>query len=161
MTDPQQQPNGPYEPMPTPPGYPTYPAPGAQPGFANAPTPAPDGGYGQPLVVIGDITVTQTHVITPTGTFPIANTQWSVTDMSVTTEQISQTGLILALVGFVLICALSLLFLLMKDQVTSGYIQVVVTDGTRTHVSNIPAVSPASMADISNRVAYARSLAAA
>lgn len=113
----------------------------------------------QPLVTIGDITCTQTHVITPSGTFPIAGSQWTVTDMSTTTERMSQTGLVLALVGFFLVCALSLLFLLMKDRQTSGYIQVTVFGGGVTHVANIPAVSPATMVDVSNRVNYARSLA--
>ena len=114
-----------------------------------------------PLVTIGDITCTQHEVITPSGTFPIAGTQWTVTDMSVTTERMSQTGLVLALVGFFLICFFSLLFLLMKDRQTTGYIQVSVRgpNGAQ-HVTNIPAYSPATMMDVSSRVNYARSLAA-
>lgn len=113
----------------------------------------------QPLVTIGDISCTQSQIITPSGTFPTAGAQWAVTDMSVTREQISQTGLVLALVGFFLVCALSLLFLLMKDRVTTGYIQVTVrgTNGI-THVCNIPAHSPATMMDVSGRVNYARTL---
>ncbi|GAC66225.1 hypothetical protein GS4_01_00260 [Gordonia soli NBRC 108243] len=116
-------------------------------------------GHEPPLVVIGDITCTQTHVITPSGTFPIVGSQWAVTDMSVTTERMSQVGLVLALVGFFLVCFLSLLFLLMKDRQTTGYVQVTVWGGGITHVANIPAFSPVTMPDISNRVAYARSLA--
>lgn len=112
-----------------------------------------------PLVVIGDITCTQTHVITPSGTFPIRGSQWAVTDMSTTTERMSQTGLVLALVGFFLVCFLSLLFLLMKDRQTTGYIQVTVRGNGITHVCNIPAYNPGVMGDISNRVAYARTLA--
>ncbi|GAA1479955.1 hypothetical protein GCM10009624_03950 [Gordonia sinesedis] len=115
----------------------------------------------QPLVTIGDITCTQYEVITPSGTFPIAGSQWAVTDMSVTTERMSQTGLVLALVGFFLVCFLSLLFLLMKDRQTTGYIQVSVRgrNGVQ-HVTNIPAFSPATMMDVSARVNYARGLAA-
>ncbi|WP_059039238.1 hypothetical protein [Gordonia desulfuricans] len=168
---------------PGPPATPGYPSPGygtpgygtpdfGTPGYGPGPTPgmgtpgmgAPGmgpGAAGAALVVIGDITCTQTHVITPSGTFPIAGTQWSVLDMSRTSEEISQTGIILALVGFVLICALSLLFLLMKETKTTGYIQVTVHGHGITHVTNIPALNAGAMFDISNRVQYARSLAAA
>ena len=113
-----------------------------------------------PLVTVGDITCTQTHVITPSGTFPIAGAQFSVTDMSTTTESMSQTGLVLALVGFFFVCFLSLLFLLMKERKTVGYVQIAVYGHGITHVSNVPALSPATMMDISSRVNYARSLAA-
>lgn len=67
-----------------------------------------------------------------------------------------------ALLGFFLVCIFSLLFLLMKDTQTTGYIQVVVrgADGTQ-HVCNVPAYGPGTMHDISSRVAYARSLASA
>ncbi|WP_238422504.1 hypothetical protein [Gordonia sp. 'Campus'] len=138
-----------------------FPTPGAIPGqnmpyfdAGAAALPEP------PLVVIGDITCTQHYVITPSGTFPIAGSQWEVTDMSVSTEQMSQTGLVLALVGFFLVCFLSLLFLLMKERRTTGYIQVRVRGaGGGMHVTNIPATSPWTMSDVSGRVYYARDLA--
>lgn len=115
----------------------------------------------QPLVVIGDITCTQNFVITPSGTCPIAGTQWAVNDMSVTTERMSQTGLVLALVGFFLVCFLSLLFLLMKERTTTGHIQVVVRGPNGfMHVANIPAHTPMTMNDVTGRVNYARTLAA-
>lgn len=115
----------------------------------------------QPLVVIGDITCTQNFVITPSGTCPISGTQWTVTDMSVSTERMSQTGLVLAIVGFFMVCFLSMLFLLMKERSTTGYIQVTVRGaGGFLHVTNIPAFSPVTMGDVSGRVNYARTLAA-
>ncbi len=122
------------------------------------PPPVPE----QPLVVIGDITCTQNLVITPSGTCPpIAGTQWVVTDMSVSTERMSQTGLVLAIVGFFMVCFLSLLFLLMKERRTTGYIQVTVRGaGGFMHVTNIPAYTPVTMGDVSGRVNYARTLAA-
>lgn len=124
------------------------------------------GGYGygnspeQILVTIGDISCTQTQVITPSGTFPIAGSQWAVTDMSITSERMSQLGLVLAIIGFFMVCFLSLLFLLMKERTTTGYIQVTVLGANgMTHVANIPAPSQMTMMDISSRVGYARSLA--
>lgn len=149
----------------------------SSPGFVPAPAqfPGPGMGYAPPgpffdagaaalpeppLVVIGDITCTQHYVITPSGTFPLAGSQWEVTDMSVSSEQMSQTGLVLALVGFFLICFLSLLFLLMKGRRTTGFIQVRVRGaGGAMHVTNIPATSPWAMSDVSGRVYYARELA--
>ncbi len=142
------------------PGFavPGYDAPQANPApyqYGGAPVPE------QPLVVIGDITCTQNFVITPSGTCPIAGTQWIVTDMSVSTERMSQTGLVLAIVGFFMVCFLSLLFLLMKERSTTGYIQVTVRGaGGFLHVTNIPAYSPVTMGDVSGRVNYARTLAA-
>ncbi|MBD0860873.1 hypothetical protein IA539_06570 [Gordonia sp. zg691] len=149
-------------------------SPGFAPGFGQIPgpgmVPAPGGPFydpaaaalpEQPLVVIGDITCTQHYVITPSGTFPIAGSQWEVTDMSVSSEQMSQTGLVLALVGFFLVCFLSLLFLLMKERRITGHIQVRVRGaGGGMHVTNIPATSPWTMSEVSGRVYYARNLAA-
>ncbi|GAB19914.1 hypothetical protein GOEFS_096_00910 [Gordonia effusa NBRC 100432] len=134
--------------------------PASGPNFASNPGFPQPRGTEQPLVSIGEITCTQSYVITPSGTFPTAGAQWTVADMSMTTERISQTGLVLALVGFFLICAFSLFFLLMKDRQTVGYIQVMVRGvNGMTYVANIPARSPATMMDISNRVNYARALA--
>lgn len=133
---------------------PGYPPPGAPYG---APFPPME----PPLVQIGDITVTQSKVITPSGSFPVKGSQWVVTDRSQYSETMSQTGLVLALVGFFVVCALSLLFLLMKDRRTTGYIQVTVrgVNGV-THYSNIPALSQGTMPDIAARVGYAQTLAA-
>ncbi|MFT4086386.1 MAG: hypothetical protein QM658_04405 [Gordonia sp. (in: high G+C Gram-positive bacteria)] len=114
-----------------------------------------------PLVQIGEITVTQTQVITPAGSFPLKGSQWSVTDRTMYTERMSQTGLVLALVGFFLVCALSLLFLLMKDRQTTGSVQVTVRGVNGVYyAATIPANSQAVLPDISSRVNYAQSLAA-
>lgn len=156
--------SGPHNPHSSGPQDPYASGPLPPPGLYDSTQVGPPAGFShqppaQPLVSIGDITCTQTHVITPSGTFPIAGSQWSVTDMSVTSERMSQTGLVLALVGFFLVCFLSLLFLLMKDRTTQGYIQVTVRGGGITHVTNIPAFNQATMVDISSRVNYPRSLA--
>lgn len=150
--DPVTHPNDPQQPgnafLPPSPGYP---APAGPPMPYSEP----------PLVQVGDITVTQSQVITPSGSFPVAGSQWTVVDNSRTTETVSQTGIILAIVGFFLVCALSLFFLLMKDRVTTGYIQVMVRGANGIqHFTMIPATSPATLYDISSRVGYAQSLAA-
>ena len=79
-----------------------------------------------PLVQIGDITCTQEHVITPSGTQPIATVTWTFTDMSRTTQDIPTWAVVCAIVGFFFVCFLSLLFLLAKESKTQGWVQVTV-----------------------------------
>ncbi|MFT3899568.1 MAG: hypothetical protein QM728_04875 [Gordonia sp. (in: high G+C Gram-positive bacteria)] len=135
--------------------------PFSQQPFPQQPYPQQPYDLGQPVVTIGDITCTSTEVITPSGTFPIAGSQWSVTDMSMTYEKISTLGIVLAVV-LLWACLLSLLFLLMKDRVTTGCIQVIVRGANgEQHVTTIPATSPATMMDVSSRVNYVRTLGAA
>ncbi|MEZ5210090.1 hypothetical protein [Gordonia sp. (in: high G+C Gram-positive bacteria)] len=146
----------PYGPPPRDPFQPIIPGPPAGPPYG---APPPGGPLEPPLVTIGDIVVTRSHVITPSGTFALKGARWNVVNYTQTTQTTSQTGLILAIVGAVLICALSLLFLLMKEDKTTGYVQVIVAGANGVqHVCNIPAYSPAVLPDISSRVSYAQSL---
>ncbi|PJN18021.1 hypothetical protein CG724_15770 [Streptomyces sp. CB02120-2] len=59
---------------------------------------------------------------------------------------------------FFLFCLLGLLFLLMKEKRTTGYIQVTVHSGGRHHSTMIPATDPNSYAWVMHQVNYARSL---
>jgi hypothetical protein len=77
---------------------------------------------GQPeqwLATIGDIAISQRWVLTPTGTYPIRGSVWTVTDMSHYEESVSTVGVVLAIL-FVWFCLLGLLFLLMKDRRLGG-----------------------------------------
>jgi hypothetical protein len=109
---------------------------------------------------IGDITVTQSSVMIPSGRYPVAGSVWTLTDMSRTEEKVSTVGIVLAVVGFLLVCFLSLLFLLMKDRTTTGFIQVSVQGDGFHHATMIPAYSPASIGQVWGQVNYVRSLAA-
>ena len=112
------------------------------------------------LVSIGDIHCTRTEVITPTGTFPIAGAQWSVTDHSVTTRAIPTWAIVLAIVGTFVVCLFSLFFLLVKEDRTQGFVQVSVfgPEG-RSFTTSVPVYSPFAVQDVHQRVAYARNLA--
>lgn len=81
--------------------------------------------------------------------------------MSRQEEKISTVGIILAVVGLFLICVLSLLFLLIKDKRTTGYIQVTVHGEGFQYATMIPALSPATLAQVTQQVNWARSVAAA
>jgi len=143
------------------PGY-GYPNPG--PGYsetlpAGVPLGGPTYGGGTPLVSIGDITVVNEGIVTPSGTLPIRGAVWNATDMSRTEEGIPSYAIVLAIVFFVL-CFLGLLFLLMKERKTTGFIQVTVTSGGKHHSTMVPATHPQSFQMVMGQIAYARSLSA-
>ncbi|MET9515955.1 hypothetical protein [Streptomyces sp. NPDC002994] len=144
-------PNGAYQWGPVPGyGYPQQPMPyvGPPAGFAPA-----------PLLSIGDITVMTDCIVTPSGTMPLKGAVWTVTDMSRTEERMPTAAVVLAIVFFVF-CLLGLLFLLMKEKVTTGYIQVTVTSGGRHHSTVVPALGPHTFHMVMGQVNYARSLSA-
>jgi hypothetical protein len=112
------------------------------------------------LVAIGDISVTGSWVFTPSGTRPLSEISWTVTDGSVTTTSIPAWAIICAIIGFFLFL-IGLLFLLVKETTTSGAVQVTVFGPGFVHSTNIPVTSLAQVADINARVNHARMLAAA
>jgi hypothetical protein len=133
---------------PTPlPGYPMAPAPGlpAEP----------------VLVSIGDISVTQSTVYTPSGSRPLNEVSWTVADMSMTSQGIPSWAIVCAIIFTILFCGLGLLFLLAKEYKTTGAMQVTVSGPGFVYTSSIPVYSPVQVADINARVNYARTVAAA
>jgi hypothetical protein len=115
---------------------------------------------GSPLVTIGDITVLNTgSVVTPSGTLPLRGAIWNATDMSRTEEKIPAHAIVLAVVFFVF-CFLGLLFLLMKEKSTTGFIQVTVTSGGKHHSTMVPATDPMTFSYVMGQVGYARSISA-
>lgn len=114
----------------------------------------------QVLVTIGDITFSKSWLVTPIGSRPLAGTQIIVTDMSRTETKIPTWAIVLAVIG-AFFFLLGLLFLLAKETVTTGSIQVAVQNGNLAHATQIPAYSPAGVQDVHGRVAYARQLIAA
>lgn len=118
---------------------------------------------GQPepqLATIGDISISQHWVVTPSGPHPIRGSVWTVTDMSHYEERISTAGIVLAIL-FVWFCLLGLLFLLMKDRRMVGYVQVTVQGRDFYHSTMIPATSPQAVMGVHQMVNYARAVAAA
>jgi hypothetical protein len=134
-----------------------------QPGWAGT-QPDPGAGLaptGEPvLVTIGDISVTQSQVFTPSGARPLSEVTFNVTDMSTTSQAIPVWAIVCAIV-FALACLLGLLFLLVKETRVQGSMQVTVQGPGFVHTSQIPVTSPAQIADINARVNHARMLTAA
>ncbi|MEV8103969.1 hypothetical protein [Streptomyces sp. NPDC088135] len=134
-----------------PPGSAAQPGPGYgyPPGFAAQPAmpgqgfppPGAQPGPGMPGLAFGDIAVMQDQIMTPAGPMPLKGAVWTATDLSRTEEKIPTVGIVLAIV-FALFCLVGLLFLLMKEKQTTGFVQVSVTSGGRHHSTMIPAVGP-------------------
>lgn len=159
-------PQTPAQPQPQP-GY-GYPQAGAQPapppGFPPGAPPQPAPGGFQPgaqpggmALSLGDIAVTGDTVMTPAGPMPLKGAVWTATDMSRTEEKIPAHAVVLAIVFF-LFCLLGLLFLLMKERVTTGFVQVTVNSGGRHHSTMVPVQSREQVMFVLNQVNYARSL---
>ena len=146
--------NGPYPPTPQPPSRP------APDGFP----PAPDSGVpvaaGQVIVQVGDIGVTSTVVHTPAGDIPLAGSTWQVSDYWHHEQRIPQWAIIAAVVGFCVLTVFSLLFLLAKETISRGTVQVTVTNGIQQYVARIPVTDQNQVAYIHQQVNYIRSLAA-
>lgn len=112
------------------------------------------------LVTIGDIVVTQNWVITPSGRRPRAEVSWTTTPMYQTTQAIP-TWAIVCTILFVLACLLGLLFLLVKEERTTGQIQVTAQAPGFLHVCYVPVWSMVQVRDVVARVDYVRALGVA
>lgn len=147
---------------PQPPTYgapqPVYGAPG--PTYGAAPPPAYPNQPDQVLVTIGDIAVTPTNVITPVGRRPLRGLVWMVQNNTVTTDSIPTYAIVLCVV-FAVFCLLGLLFLLIKERKTQGFVTVSVQGEGFYHATQLPVSYPAQIADIEGRVGYCRALTAA
>jgi hypothetical protein len=115
---------------------------------------------GPVIVQVGDIAVTSTVVHTPAGDIPLAGSQWQVSDYWHNEQKIPKWAIIAAVAGFCVLTVFSLLFLLAKETVPRGTVQVTVTNGTRQYVSRIPVTDPAQVNHVHQQVNYIRSLAA-
>jgi hypothetical protein len=112
---------------------------------------------GAVLVTVGDISVEQHRIVTPAGVMATTGANWSAMDMSRTEEKIPGYAIVLAII-FALACLLGLLFLLIKERKTTGFVQVTVQNGPRTHNTHVPVGSPSQVADVLARVNFARTL---
>ena len=115
---------------------------------------------GPVIVQIAELGVTSTVVHTPTGDIPLAGSQWQVSDYWFTSQRIPRWAIIAAVAGFCVLTVFSLLFLLVKESVMQGTVQVTVTNGTRQYVARIPVSDQAAVTSINQQVNYVRTLAA-
>ncbi len=115
---------------------------------------------GPVIVQVGEIGVTSTVVHTPAGDIPLAGSTWQVSDYWHSEQRIPKWAIVAAIGGFCLLTVFSLLFLLVKETVARGTVQVTVTNGTQQYVARIPVTSQEQVAFLNQQVNYVRSLAA-
>ena len=115
---------------------------------------------GPVIVQVGEIGVTSTVVHTPAGDIPLAGSNWQVADYWHHEQKIPQWAIVAAIVGFCVLTVFSLLFLLVKETISRGTVQVTVTNGTRQYVARIPVTDQSQVAAIHQQINYVRSLAA-
>ena len=121
--------------------------------------PQPPAGGDVPLGTIGEIAFSQSTVITPVGRFPIQGTVWTVNDMSRTERTTPAWAIIVAILVFWWTCLLGLLFLLVKEQKTTGHVQVSVQGHDKHYTTSILVTHPGMVGQIHQQVNYARNLA--
>jgi hypothetical protein len=141
----------------------TTPSPPPPPTAAPVPDPAappPPMGVSGVLVTVGDMSCTQTEVITPNGRWPLDRTVWVVQNNTTTTESIPAYAIVLAVLFF-LVCLLGLLFLLIKERKTTGWMTVSVQGQGTYYATQIPVSTQLQVTDIESRVGYIRGLVAA
>ncbi|HWB36990.1 MAG TPA: hypothetical protein VHA75_13300 [Rugosimonospora sp.] len=186
MAEPQYPPSSgaPYQPYP--PQYSGPPAPTRQlpaDGFTYAPASAPPQSappqqmpgalvpysaqpapvYAPPeqvIAQIGDIQVTSTTVRTPVGQFPLRGSQWQIVDAWTVSQRTPGWAIALAIIGFFCLTIFSLLFLLAKESVVTGMLQVQVSYGPQVYVTRIPVNNQAFVQNVYAQVNYVRALAA-
>jgi hypothetical protein len=79
-------------------------------------------------------------------------------DASRTETKIPTVAIILAIV-FALLCLIGLLFLLMKEKTTTGYVEVTVRSGNIFHKTQIPVNSQTKIDEVRQLVSKAQALA--
>lgn len=134
---------------------PQYPVSGPQYPTSGALVPA---AAEQPLCQIGEIMVTTSMVHTPVGACPLRGSQWHSQDQWIATQKTPTWAIVLAVVGFCILTVFSLLFLLAKETVLNGVVQVTVMNGPFTYAARVPVYNYAQAQHLHNQVNYARAM---
>lgn len=112
------------------------------------------------LVSIGEIGVTRHWVVTPNGQSPVCQVHFTFTNLSRTTTTIPTWAIVMAILFFFL-CFLGLLFLLVKEERTEGWVQVGATSPGLAYSVQIPVSSPQQVMHYAAQIEHARAIAAA
>jgi hypothetical protein len=109
------------------------------------------------LVSIGNVHVTDQYVITPAGSWPLADTNVTSADQTATTTHTPAWAIVLVVL-LIWFFFLSLLFLLARERQVSGFIAVTIQANGQRYTEQVPVASEAQRYDVLNRVAYLQSL---
>jgi hypothetical protein len=161
VTSPDQPPSDPWtRPAPDPVGFAPVPPVDFDPPPVVAQPPAPVADQGAVVVQIGELAVTSTVVRTPAGDIPLAGSTWNVVDYWHNEQKTPTWAIVVAVLGFCVLPFFCLLFLLVKETVHKGTVQISVTNGPRQYVARLPVTEQSQVTYLHQQVNYARSLAA-
>lgn len=121
--------------------------------------PQPPAGADTPIGAIGEIAYSQNTVMTPVGRFPIRGTVWTVNDLSRTERTTPSWAVVAAILLSLWTCLLALLLLLVKEQKTTGHVQVTVQGYDKHYTTSVLVTHPAMVGQIHQQVNHARGLA--
>jgi hypothetical protein len=113
----------------------------------------------QVIAVLGDITVTPYEVITPAGSFPLAGSEWTLEDRTQVERVTPPWAVVTAVAAFPVVCVLSLLFLIVKEDEVRGDLQITVRSNEIRHSASIRVGSVAQAHQVHQYFNYVRSLA--
>jgi hypothetical protein len=109
------------------------------------------------LVSIGNVHATQHHVVTPSGTWPVAEINVSAVDRTQVTTHTPAWAIVMVVI-FIWFFLLSLLFLLARESRISGYVTVTIEANGQSFVENVRVETEMQRTDVFNRVIYLQTL---
>jgi hypothetical protein len=109
------------------------------------------------VLTIGEIVVSPHWVVTPSGNAALAGSQWVVSDQTRSAKKHPVWTIVLA----VLLFPIGLLFLLITNEDTVGYVEVKVRGDGLAYTAQVPVRGPDAVQTIRRQVAQAESMAAA
>ena len=117
------------------------------------PTPAQP----QFLVAIGNVNATDHWVVTPAGTWPLADINVTSHDQTSTTTHTPAWAIVMVVL-FIWVALLSLLFLLAREVRVTGYVAVHIQAGNQSFTEQVPVYNAQQRADVLQRVSYLQGL---
>ena len=109
------------------------------------------------LVGIGNVHANDTYIVTPAGSWPLADVNITTHDQTATTTH-TPTWAIVMVIIFIWFFLLSLLFLLAKENRVAGYIAIHIQAGPYSYTEQVPVNNAQQRAEVLNRAAYLQNL---
>jgi hypothetical protein len=108
-----------------------------------------------PPVTIGDITVTEATISTPSGSMPSSGAQWRLAQTHAETREVRPVWAIALAALFAPVCGLGFLFLLVKRGRLVSYLSVTVANPHVSHQTRVVVASPLEKFVLESKLDYA------
>lgn len=113
---------------------------------------------GPTLVHVGNVTANDAWVVTPAGTWPIADVNVTTVDPTTTTTHTPAWAIVMVVV-FIWFFLLSLLFLLAREVRVGGFVAIHISARNgQTYTEQVPVYSAQQRADVFARAGYLQAL---